>query len=526
MHPEDRKKHHNRWYRITHYYQIQTKEPGVTTRLKLNPIQKKLRRLVDFWNHHLVLKARQEGVSTFFLLWHLDATLFTENCNTCILADCRENLVTLFQIIKHAYETCPAQVKLADGTVWHKPKARYDTRNELHFEGINSRIYVSLSVRSKTVHRLHVSEWAWIKHAQKVLTATFAAVPKTGVITGETTANGMGGSFYEEWENKQSRFMKHFFGFQDHPDYFEPVEDEEAFEKSLTADERAYLQRPNMELGNIFWMRMHLSVAANRKEFKQEYPSIPSEAFLTSGRSPFDREKIMDWIIRPPIELRMEGRLQYWVKPQKDRRYIMSTDAASGEGDEKLMQTSQKDHGTDYTVLQIWDCETLQLCCMFRGKWPYAKFHEIQYRLGCEYNMAYNITEDEKHGLTIINNFVRDYVHPGLYPRSLVHTTEYLDKKSQQPLRKWGWNTNGKTRPLIIDHMETLIIDELIRCHSEDVQGEFLKFIINDAGDAEAMEGYHDDCVLAACIALYDKNIAAALKATREAVTKRDLGLR
>ncbi|HYE19749.1 MAG TPA: hypothetical protein VEA69_14965 [Tepidisphaeraceae bacterium] len=148
-----------------------------------------LRKYVDFWNFHLVLKARQEGVSTFFLIWHLDATLFTQNCNTCILADCRENLVTLFEIIKHAYETCPEEVQLADGRVWRKPKAKYDNRNELHFEGINSRIYVSLSVRSKTVHRLHVSEWAWIKNAMKVLTATFAAVPKTGVTTGETTAS-------------------------------------------------------------------------------------------------------------------------------------------------------------------------------------------------------------------------------------------------------------------------------------------------------------------------------------------------
>jgi hypothetical protein len=34
----------------------------------------------------------------------------------------------------------------------------------------------------------------WIKQAMKVLTATFAAVPKDGVITRETIANGTGGS--------------------------------------------------------------------------------------------------------------------------------------------------------------------------------------------------------------------------------------------------------------------------------------------------------------------------------------------
>jgi hypothetical protein len=232
MHSEDRKKHHNWLYRISHYYQIQTKTAGVVTRLILNPIQIVLAKFFPYWNYHLILKARQEGVSTFCLIWHLDATLFTTHCNTCILADCRENLTTLFQIIKFAYESCPAKIQLADGTVWTKPKARYDNRNELYFEGINSRIYVSLSDRSKTVHRLHVSEWAWIKLAGKVLTATFAAVPKDGIITGASTANGVGGSFYEEWQNEDSRFMRHFFGYQDHPDYYDEVDDEEAFKRS------------------------------------------------------------------------------------------------------------------------------------------------------------------------------------------------------------------------------------------------------------------------------------------------------
>src|SRR5579863_6305554 len=196
MHPLDRDRFFNRWWRITHLYLIQTKIPGVVSQLVLNPIQKILAKYLDFWTFFLVLKARQEGVSTFFLIWHLDATLFTPNIKTCILADERDNLSGLFQIIKFAYESMPQRVRLADGTIWEKPKARYDNRNELFFEGLNSTIYVALKIRSKTVHRLHVSEWAWIKSAQKVLTATFAAVPKDGVISGESTANGMGGSFF------------------------------------------------------------------------------------------------------------------------------------------------------------------------------------------------------------------------------------------------------------------------------------------------------------------------------------------
>ena len=140
MRSEDRTKIYNRWWRITHLYKIRTKTAGITSQLNLNPVQADRRNKVDLWPYHLVLKARQEGVSTFFLLWHLDATMHTTNCNTVILADCRENLGKLFQIFKFAYEACPEKILLADGTFWIKPKARYDTRNELYFDGLNSTI--------------------------------------------------------------------------------------------------------------------------------------------------------------------------------------------------------------------------------------------------------------------------------------------------------------------------------------------------------------------------------------------------
>lgn len=525
MHPEDKIRFHNPTWRLEHLYKIKTKEGGELKQLKLNPVQQILNKYLPYWNYHLTLKARQEGVSTYYEIKHLDATMFTPNTNTCILADCRENLTGLFQIIKLAYEECPEQVQLADGTIWQKPKAKYDTRNELFFEGINSTIYVALSVRSRTIHRLHVSEWAFIKDADKVLTATFQAVPKNGIITGETTANGMGGSFYEEWQNENSRFMKHFFGFQNHPDYFDPVDDEEAFRATLSEVEKVYMARPGMKLGNIAWMRRHLSIAANRKMFKQEYPSCPEEAFLTSGRSPFNREKVMDWVIRDPVERKMEGRLLYWIKPQKDRRYVIGVDTASGRGIEALDPEEQKEGGTDYSVISVWDCKTLQLCCMFRAKWHYGKLHHIIYDLGKEYNRAYVVVEATDHGLTVLNNLTEHVNMPGKapYPKDRIHSVETVDEKSRRVTRKWGFYNNKKTRPLILDHLAELIEEEEIRCYSRKVQNECLQFIIDDDGKEKAMEGYHDDTVFSSAIALY--HVPQALKAGRKTATKAELGL-
>lgn len=523
MLPEDKAKFGNWQWRLQHFYRIKTKEAQLV-QLKLNPVQTILAKYVPFWNYHLVLKARQEGVSTFFLLWHLDGTLFHPNTNTCILADRAENLQGLFDIVSLGYDTCPERVQLADGRIWEKPKAKYDSRYEMSFEGINSSIYVSLEVRSRTVHRLHVSEWAFIKHADKVLTSTFQAVPKTGIITGESTANGMAASFYDEWYNPDSRFMKHFFGFQDHPDYCDPVEDEKAFRESLTPEEKVYMTRPNMKLGNIAWMRRHLSIAANRKMFKQEYPCIPEEAFIASGRSPFDREKIMDWPIVKPIETKMEGRLKYWYRAKKDRRYLISVDCASGMGVENLSGTEGPEGGTDYSSIGVWDCVTLQKVAAFRGKWPYHDLHRIVYMMGREYNDAYIAIEATDHGLTVINNLVENVRITGdPYPQYMIHTTATEDTKTKKRQKKWGWYTNLKTKPLIIDHLAELIDEEEIKVYDQVAQSEFLKFIIDDKGKYGAMEGYHDDTVMESAIGLY--LIPEALKAGRMTASKKELGL-
>jgi hypothetical protein len=65
-------------------------------------------------------------------------------------------------------------------------------------------------------------------------------------------------------------------------------------------------------------------------------------AFFTSGRSPFDREKIKECIIRMPLESKIEVRLLYWIKRQKNRRCLASVDIVSGRGVENLEQATPR----------------------------------------------------------------------------------------------------------------------------------------------------------------------------------------
>jgi hypothetical protein len=233
----------------------------------------------------------------------------------------------------------------------------------------------------------------------------------------------------------------------------------------------------------------------------------------------------MDWPIREPIETKMEGRLKYWIKPIEGRRYIVAVDCASGMGSENLFATGEAEGGTDYTSIGVWDCVTLQKVAAFRGKWPYAKVHQIVYMLGREYNWAYVAVEATDHGLTVLNNLVEHVrmsdEHP--YHREMIHTTETLDTKSKKRQLKWGWYTTPKTKPLIIDHMAQLIEEEEIKIYDRVAQQEFLRYSINDKGQYEAMEGYKDDTVMESAIATY--LIPNALRAGRSVASKKQLGL-
>ncbi len=528
---KDLEQNSNFLYRLVTYYWIQTKVPGVMRLLTPNKAQKRIMRAMATCRRIIILKARQVGVSTLLLLWHLDATMFTPNTTTVILAHDRKSLERLFKIIKIAYENFPDSLQMENGEMWYKPQARYETKYELEFGAINSRIYVSLQVRGDTVHRLHGSEVAFLKHPEEVLTATLNAVPDEGIVTLESTANGVGGPFHEMWEDaeaadSQSPYFPIFIGYQHHEEYRDEIHDLESFEASLTDYEKELRAKHGVGLAALAWRRRKMTDKSVARAFVQEYPCNSREAFMHTGTTVFDLEKVDDWIILDPVESKMEGRLLYWRKPEPGRRYIVACDAASGrkgKGGETVGDNAgQKEGGTDYTVIMAFDCESLQLCCMFRAKWPYAKGHEPLVKIAREYNDAYVIVEATDHGLTILNNLelLTDY------PEELIHSERTEDRDVDRRTRKVGFYTNQKTRPLIIDSLVVNVLEENVRIHSRRVQSEFYRFITHDDGKMAAMDGYKDDCVMCAAIATYPKNINLALQAIRNLhVTRKDLRL-
>src|SRR5471030_26240 len=128
-------------------------------------------------------------------MW-LDHALFNANSRCGTIAQDREAAEVIFRDkVKFAYENLPDALRRA-------MPLKADNAKELLFAHNNSSIRVATSMRSGTIHRLHISEFGKIcakfpEKAKEVMTGSIPAVPKSGILVIESTAESQEGKFYE-----------------------------------------------------------------------------------------------------------------------------------------------------------------------------------------------------------------------------------------------------------------------------------------------------------------------------------------
>jgi hypothetical protein len=488
----------NRDWRINNLYRIQTKQSKsvIFTRNEVQTalaISREERRKLNLPIRELILKSRQHGITTDACIESLDDALFKENFTVAIIADKKENVKKIFRKIKYAYDRVPSRIILENGRVWRKPEATTDNANELIFGRNGSRIYVDIKVRGDTVHRLHISEAAFVPDAIERIGSSMEAVPTQGDIIMETTANGAGGYFAELWKDAEegtSEFEAIFLGWNLDPENRLPVPP--GFTR--TKEEEALVKRFGLDDGQLQWRR--IKQKRLKGIFKQEHPLTAEEAFLFSGRPKFDREKILQWDIREPIRTAMRGELKIFKEKEKNRNYILGIDTAEGKLVEGA-ETTEAEGGSDYNVIEVIDYETCEVVAEYRSRISYYLFPEIIKRVGKYYNWGFLVPEKNNHGHFVVPKLVE------IYPNSKIFTRmREADVKGKKRMKEYGWNTTKKSKPIMVDELEAYIDDQEIIVHSRILQKECLRYIIEDDGSTNAQEGYHDDTVIALALAL------------------------
>jgi len=219
----------------------------------LNSIQRKYL-IEDYTGRDVILKARQQGFSSLILAVFTTDFLLKENTRSVIVADIADNAMELLDRVKYYISVYEEINKV-------KVPLKYNSKYELYNEANGSRYTIGTADnkefgRSKTIHNLHLSEFAFYPDAEKLFAGVMQAVVPGGRVIVETTANGFNffKTFWDECELGSRPFKANFYKASDFYD-------------------GDFLDMKKGELGRLF---------------DQEYPETAETAFLTSGMLFFD----------------------------------------------------------------------------------------------------------------------------------------------------------------------------------------------------------------------------------------------
>lgn len=459
----------------------------------------------------VVLKARQQGLSTIISAWQYWWLSQREAQKGLVMAHESDSTTTLFDMYRRIHDNVPELLR---------PHAKYASRGELQFDRLDTGLRVATAggrgvARGETLTVTHLSEVAFWPTAFAVnnFNGLIQAVPEepgTGVFV-ESTANGMTGKFREIWvgavdgSNGYVPFFSAWFESDEYretaPADFVRTPDEEKLVKQfadqgLTSDDQLY------------WRRR--KIAQNGEGlFKQEYPATPDEAFLSTGRPVFNPDYLHERLSNPtapiarmavedvpgsPIGVLKDhpaGELLIYHPLDAKESYTIGADVGMG-----LRASQARRNDSDPSVAQILDSQMRQVA-VWRGVVHPDYFARILVALGYHYNSATIAPERNNHGLVTCVK-LRDLDYPYIYTDQVEGTLE-----PNKDTINLGFFTSERTKPLIIDKLRQLERERDIQINDEQTLREMLTFVVTESGKMQAEDGEHDDTVMALAIASY-----------------------
>lgn len=305
----------NKLWRLNHVYTITDKE-GKPVQFKLKYAQHVVYARARKHPRVIVLKSRQQGISTLWLVSYFDDAVFQPLFNIGLMAQGVDEASTLLERSKFLWDTLDSSVKSFVGVNLDKDNAK-----EFSFSN-GSKILIRVSFRSGTLQRLHVSEMGKIANnyplrAKEVKTGTLQALARgnTGII--ESTAEGMN-MFKDMWDAaelalysgsmSEKDFYPVFLSWALDPDCVEPVDqavdkDAEDYFKKLETEFTAYIRKFNPDYAGLkltkqqknFWIVQRRELGG---DVHQEYPGTPEEAFTASRDGTYWSRQFSEEVVR------------------------------------------------------------------------------------------------------------------------------------------------------------------------------------------------------------------------------------
>lgn len=444
----------------------------------------------------LILKARQQGISTYCAGRVFWKTYFTPLTSSVILAHDSATSDALFTMSKNLIQNMEPELR---------PEVQKSNAKEIILGGTEPheqskyRLYTAGNAeagRGTTPTILHCSEVAFWQYDEKILAGLFQGVPNvegTEIIL-ESTANGAQGQFHRMWktaERGEGQYIPIFIPWFITSEYQTDVSP--GFEDTLSLEDEQYMEKYDLNLRQMQW-RAYKIAEGGALKFKQEYPANADEAFLVSGSNVFDREKLD--ALEPLacestqefneskgyFEDLREGSLQVWKYPRYDDQFIIAADVALGVGN-------------DYSCAVVLNGER-EVCALYRNnRVDPSYFADCLFYLSRYFNNALLAVESNTLGIATINRLKQmNYVN-------LYHEVKRANVSDEEGIRP-GFRTTGSSKPAIIGHLKRAIEDEDLWIPSVDMIQELKDYVADENGKTNAAPGCHDDSVMALAIGL------------------------
>lgn len=451
----------------------------------------------------IILKARQMGISTCVEAILNTNTMLNFNMKTGIITHQSSATSNLFKMSKIMYQSLPNKIK---------PQVLKDNQNELVFNntdntGLNSELKCMTAGssgvgRSDTYKQLHLSEYAfWPGDKKATLNGLLQAVPNTpnSIVIIESTANGFE-HFKELWDDAvagNSDFIPVFFPWFKMPEYRMQYD---GF--SLTEEEEELKRIYDLDNEQLSWRRWCIknNCSNDIDMFKQEYPSNPEEAFLSTGKCLFNKEQVINRIQKLKAPLKT-GYFKYNYNSQKitnikfvesESKPLIEMYEMPKSGYPYVLGGDPAGIGTDSFAGDVIDNTTGKQVATLEVELDETEFTRQMYCLGMFYNEALCCIETNYSTYPTKELFRLGYTKQ--YLRTI---DDIIDVKIQDKL---GFNTNKATRPVIISELVKFFSEciDLINCKKTLLQA--LTFIKREDGKQAADDGYHDDRIMSLAI--------------------------
>jgi hypothetical protein len=498
---------------------IKHRDTGKMVPFIFNPSQRKIieqlkehqRKKRHMWM--IYLKARRLGISRLMLALGIAHALQKQNANGKIVAQLTETAKELFSQAKDFSEQLPCRLPTP-------------TQRELYFPhsgGVSllSRATAKTVIggRGMTHSFLHLTEAAFYPGEDSfiALLNTVSAADPDNAVGIETTANGIEGpgeAYFNYWkaaETGDNEFLAIFLPVWEDPGTFLP--DKLAPDAPKDDYEKWLMGEFKCTKGQIAWFRSTLETKCGGSIYKwrQEYPSTPDEAFVSSGEPIFDFEEL-DYMRKscrdplakgdiqgPPRDMffieKRDGPLYVWERPQPLCHYFVGVDAAKGveEG--------------DFAAIVGWNAETGEQAFRYAGRvGPEALSEKVNY-LGRWYNKAMvNVEVTGGWGYIVVKSLRDDFHYPNQY---LWRSRD--DKPDTKPRQALGWETTDRTRQMLFNVFRTALRNSLPKHYGDGVPVQNKEIIVRDiqlysqCSKAQSDIGFrwrvlkgHDDIAMAA----------------------------